>query len=245
MKMSKNDELDIVLSKRDSHGIRQPYDDPLVIMLRVEEFNIHLVLIDNGSSVDIVYLLMFQQMKLDKKRIRPFTSPLVSFTENRIVPRGIVTLTVIAGTYPAQVTKEIDFLIVYCPSTYNIILERPAINRQKAMTLTYHLKMKFPTAHKVGEIRRDQVLARECYQVALASRENHTWVINEPEPIPEPLETPQEVEIVLGDSTKVLKIGTTLPASEKEKIISFLKVNQDVFTWKHEDMPGIDRKIIQ
>ena len=88
-------------------------------------------------------------------------------------------------------------------------------------------------------------MARECYQVALASRENHTWVINEPEPIPEPLETPQEVEIVLGDSTKVLKIGTTLPASEKEKIISFLKVNQDVFTWKHEDMPGIDRKIIQ
>ena len=101
MKMSKNDELDIVFSERDSHGIRQPYDDPLVIMLRVEEFNIHLVLIDNGSSVDIVYLLMFQQMKLDKKRIRPFTSPLVSFTGDGIVPRGIVTLTVIAGTYPA------------------------------------------------------------------------------------------------------------------------------------------------
>ena len=155
MKMSKNDELDIVFSERDSHGIRQPYDDPLVIMLRVEEFNIHLVLIDNGSSVDIVYLLMFQQMKLDKKRIRPFTSPLVSFTGDRIVPRGIVTLTVIAGTYPAQVTKEIDFLIVYCPSTYNIILGRPALNKLRTVTSTYHLKVKFPTAHRVGEIRGD------------------------------------------------------------------------------------------
>ncbi|XP_050290281.1 uncharacterized protein LOC126728515 [Quercus robur] len=28
-------------------------------------------------------------------------------------------------------------------------------------------------------------------------------------------------------------------------MISFLRANQDVFAWKHEDMPGIDRKIIQ
>ena len=28
-------------------------------------------------------------------------------------------------------------------------------------------------------------------------------------------------------------------------MISFLRANQDVFTWKHEDMPEIDRKIIQ
>ena len=28
-------------------------------------------------------------------------------------------------------------------------------------------------------------------------------------------------------------------------MVSFLRINQDVFTWKHEDMPGIDRKIIQ
>ena len=59
MKMLKNDEPDIVFSKKDSRGIRQPYDDPLVIMLIVEEFNIHQVLIDNGSLVDIVYLLAF------------------------------------------------------------------------------------------------------------------------------------------------------------------------------------------
>ena len=188
MKVPKNDELDIVFSERDSRGIRQPHDNPLVIMLRVEEFRIHWVLIDNGSSADIIYLPAFQQMKLDKKRIRSFTSPLISFTGARIVPRGIVTLSVIAGTYPAQVTKEIDFLIIDCPSTYNIILGRPALSRLRIVTSTYHLKVKFPTAHGVGEIRGDQVLARECYQVALAYGENHIWAINEPEPIPEPSE---------------------------------------------------------
>ena len=163
VKMPRNDEPNIVFSERDDRGIRQPHDDPLVIMLGVEEFNIHWVLIDNGSLVDIIYLPAFQQMKLDKKRIKPFTFPLVSFTGDRIVPRGIVTLTVITSTYPTQVTKEIDFLIIDCPLTYNIILGRPALNRLRAATSTYYLKVKFPTAHKVGEIKKDQVLARECY----------------------------------------------------------------------------------
>ena len=107
------------------------------------------------------------------------------------------------------------------------------------------MKVKFPTTHGVGEVKRDQVLAREFYQAALTSGENHTWVINEPEPIPELSETPQEVEIVPGDSTKVLKIGTTLPTSEEEKNDLFLKGKPDVFTWKYEDMPRIDRNIIQ
>ena len=155
-------------------------------MLKVEEFNIHRVLIDNGSLANIIYLPSFQQMKQDKRMIRPFTFPLVSFTGDRIVPRGIITLTVIAGTYPAQITKKINFLKVDYPSTYNIILGRPTLHRLKAATSTYYLKVKFPTTHGVGEIKGDQVLARECYQVALASGENHTWVINELEPIPKP-----------------------------------------------------------
>ena len=100
------------------------------------------------------------------------------------------------------------------------------------MTSTYYLKAKFPTAHGVREIRGDQVLARECYQVALASGENHTWVINELEPIPELSETPQEVEIVLGNSTKVLKIRSALPTLEKEK-----KIIQHCFNVNSECKP--------
>ena len=113
-------------------------------------------------------------MKLNKKRIRPFTLPLVSFAGDKIIPRGIITLTVIVRTYPVQVTKEIYFLIVDCPSTYNIILGRPALNKLRAVMSTYYLKVKFPTAHGVEEIRGDQVLAKECYQAASAFGENHT-----------------------------------------------------------------------
>ena len=98
-KTPRSSELNIVFSKRDAHRVKQPYDDPLVIMLRIEEFIIHRVLVNNGSSVDIIYLLAFQQMKLSQERLRPFTSPLVSFTGDRIVPKGIIKLIVVAGTY--------------------------------------------------------------------------------------------------------------------------------------------------
>ena len=70
-------------------------------------------------------------------------------------------------------------------------------------------------------------------------------MIKEPEPISELSKTPQEVEDILGDSSKVLKIGSTLPTLEKKKMISLLRANQDVFAWKHENMPGINKNIIQ
>ena len=77
---------------------------------------------DNWSSTDIIYLPAFQQMKLSKETPRPFTSPLVSFIRDKIIPKDVIKLTIIAGTYPTQVSKEIDFLVVDCPSMYNVIL---------------------------------------------------------------------------------------------------------------------------
>ena len=50
-------------------------------------------------------------------------------------------------------------------------------------------------------------------------------MINEPEPILEPSETPQGMEIIPRDSTKILKIEIAFPTLEKEKMISFLRAN--------------------
>ena len=44
----------IVFSEQDVKGIKQPHDDPLVIMLTIEGYNTRRVLVDNGSSVDVM-----------------------------------------------------------------------------------------------------------------------------------------------------------------------------------------------
>ena len=224
-------------SKEDARSVKQPHDDPLVIMILIEGFNTRRVLVDNGSSADIIYLSAFQQLKLDQRRLRPFDSPLVSFSGDKVYPKGIVTLTVTAGSHPFQVTNRHNFLVVDSPSSYNVIIGRPTLNRWKAAISTYCLKVKFPTEQGVREIKGNQVLARECYQAVLASKENHTWTIEEKTlEIIEKLET---VELVEGSPEKTTQIGTNLNPEMKEEIVSFLKDNLDVFAWSHKDMPGI------
>ena len=66
-------------NEADAKGVKQPHNDPLVIMLNIEGFNTKRILVDNGSSADIIYLPAFQHLKLGPKRLRKFESPLVSF----------------------------------------------------------------------------------------------------------------------------------------------------------------------
>ena len=70
-------------------------------------------------------------------------------------------------------------------------------------------------------------------------------MIDKLEPIHELSEVPQEVEVIPRDPSKVLKIGSTLLAIEKMKITTFLRENRDVFAWKYEDIPKIDKEVIQ
>lgn len=70
---------------------------------------------------------------------------------------------VLVGTAPRTETVIVDFLMVKAPSSYNPILGRLTLNHLRAVTPTYHLKMKFSTPMGVGEIHDEQKLARDCY----------------------------------------------------------------------------------
>ena len=50
----------MTFNKDDARGVKQPHNDPLVITLMIEGFNIKRILVDNGSSADIIYLFAFQ-----------------------------------------------------------------------------------------------------------------------------------------------------------------------------------------
>ena len=102
----------------------------------------------------------------------------------------------------------VDFLIVDCLSSYNAILGRPTLNCLKVVTSTYCLKVKFLTPHRTGEIIRDQLLARECYQAVLVTKKNHICMVEE-EP-PKPMEEVENLMLIEEDPSKTTKVGNEL-----------------------------------
>ena len=68
----------------------------------------------------------------------------------KVQPVSTITLPVVVGVYPQQITKEVNFLVVDCSSSYNSIIGRPTLNSWKAVTSTYHLLVKFPTEYEIG-----------------------------------------------------------------------------------------------
>ena len=108
---------------------------------------------------------------------------------------------------------------------------------------TYCLKVKFPIENGIGEVKGDQVLARECYQAVLAAKENHTWMIEEKED--EKVAALETMELEDGEPMKTTKVRMTMSSNTKKKLVQFLKENLDIFAWNHEDMLGISPEIIK
>ncbi|XP_059446529.1 uncharacterized protein LOC132178089 [Corylus avellana] len=166
-KAQKKDPMILSFSEDDAEGVAMPHNDALVVKVTVGNHSIHRILVDNRSSVDILYWPVYKQMGIDRERIKPFGSPKVGFAGEQVQPIRLVSLPVIVGTTPKQVTIMVGFLVVDRPSAYNVIIGQLALNKLKAKTLTYLLKMKFLTDDGVGEVKGNQIAARKCYNTSL------------------------------------------------------------------------------
>nr|XP_023904376.1 uncharacterized protein LOC112016102 [Quercus suber] len=110
---------------------------------------------------------------------------------------------------------------------------------------TYHLSVKFPTEQGVGQVHGDQLAARECYLAMLAMDEQiQAMNIEEKRVMAEPVEVLEDVSLDETNPERCTRIGADLEEKIKEDLIRFLRKNTNVFTWTHEDMPGIDPSVI-
>ncbi|XP_059629700.1 uncharacterized protein LOC132272601 [Cornus florida] len=75
----------ITFLDEDIKDVQQPHDDPLVVTMMIANYSIWQILVDNGSSTDIIFLDAFSKMKIGKEKFRPTRSLLVGFTEERSI----------------------------------------------------------------------------------------------------------------------------------------------------------------
>ncbi|KAL0451277.1 UNVERIFIED_CONTAM: hypothetical protein Slati_1105800 [Sesamum latifolium] len=127
------------------------------------------------------------------------------------------------------------------------------------------MKIKFPIIGGVGEAQADTLQAHKCYVDAIKKdkkrgleetpgKENSNKRGNNLEPSPEPKEgvpvtvQPVEelltVELILGDSGKVTKIGSKMKEDVRDQVVNCLRKNKDIFAWTPQDLEGIDPGVI-
>ena len=141
------------------------------------------------------------------------------------------------------------FLVVDAPYAYNMLLGRPSLNSIKVIPSAYHMMINFPTVSRIGMVRGDQRVARECYSASMKQKTVDNISLDELEMSDEVFTRPEPSEelepVPLDDDPEHLAyIGSQLAEDLKGPLTHFLRQNKDVFAWKQANMGGIDPTVI-
>ncbi|CAL9004171.1 unnamed protein product [Prunus brigantina] len=159
----------ITFSEEEEEGIIYPHDDPMIIRAEIADYDVGRVLIDTGSSVNIIFADAFSGLGIADSMVNRQITLLLSFSGDLVQPVGSISLPIAFGIAPRKTMTYDQFLIVDCPTAYNVIIGRTALTRVKAHLSPHMLLMKFPTCNGTGAVRGDQLSARTCYATALKS----------------------------------------------------------------------------
>jgi len=213
-------DVDLVFTKADLQDVIPHDNDPMVISLVTAGRKVHRVLVDQGSSADVMFWTTFNKLKLSPYRLRPYTGCLYGFSVDQVEVRGHIELKTTFTDGMTSSTTNIKYLVVNAPSAYNILLGRPTLNRIGAVASTRHMKMTLPSLEgTVITIKSDQKEAKKCYGNSLKTKRGVFVVTTQPpkeegithvetarEKQPEPSRDVVEREI----GEKMFKLGQSL-----------------------------------
>ena len=131
---------------------------------------IHMVLIDNGSSTDIIFASAFDKMGIGREKLEPVNACLRGVLWRESATPRVDTTSAHFGRPPCQATTIVRFLIINASSAYNMLLGRPSLNTIRAIPFAYHMVIKFLTANGAGMVRGNHRIARECYSASMKQK---------------------------------------------------------------------------
>ena len=99
----------------------QPYDDALVITLKIGGYDLKRVLVDQGSAVEVMYLDLYKGLNLKLEDLTSYDSPLMSFEGKIVTPMVQIRLPIQTGSNMV----EVDFIMVDAYSPYTAVVARP------------------------------------------------------------------------------------------------------------------------
>ncbi|XP_016185917.1 uncharacterized protein LOC107627603 [Arachis ipaensis] len=257
-----NQQPEVTFTHADFNSNIQNLDDPVVVTLQLGDLLVRKVLLNPGSSADVLFYSTFQKMKLSDNMLQSTGGDLVGFSGERVPILGSVWLQTTLGEHPLSKTNDIQYLVVDCFIPYNLILGRPFLNKFGAIVSTVHLCVKFPLQDdQVVTIHRDHKEARQCYNIGMKFQNRSRQQVNnvdikqsgqklaDLDPRADFLERPKPSDDLQkmyfhNDPNKFTYVGTSINTSELQAITTFLQNQADLFAWTPSDMLGIDPQII-
>ncbi|GAU21573.1 hypothetical protein TSUD_35360 [Trifolium subterraneum] len=112
---------------------------PLLVRADMANFDVRRIVVDSGSSCDIMYAHLFRTLQLDESHLTPYLgSDLQGFNGATTKPWGYIDLIVTFGHNETAKSIKVKFLVVNCPSLYQCIIGRTAIADLPAVASTMY-----------------------------------------------------------------------------------------------------------
>ena len=134
----------ITFTKEEACGLWHPHNNAIVANLRIVGRKFDRILINNGNSSDILFKSTLNKMDLVGESMKPTKSVLFGFTGKSVEAEGIFSLPVKLCTYPSQHIQTVCFVVIDCPSVYNVIIRCLTLIAIRAIISTYHLFYQVP-----------------------------------------------------------------------------------------------------
>ena len=134
-----------------------PHYDALVLPLCINGFDVHKVLVDSGSAVDLLQLPAFNQMKLSLLMLISVRQILSSFKGATTTTLGDITLPIQAGS----VTQQILFSVIEDLGPYNCIVGRAWLYSMKAIPSAYHQTASYLTSAGQIDLLSNQLASKQ------------------------------------------------------------------------------------
>ena len=112
----------IIFTEDDAGHVQFPHNDPLVVAVQLANRRVRRVLIDNGSSVNLLFRSTLEKMDLTVAELKATSMMLYGFSGKRSVAIGTIKLVITLGEGPRTVSKLLEFVVIDCSTAYNAIL---------------------------------------------------------------------------------------------------------------------------
>ena len=105
-------ESDPVFTKADLRDVVPHDNDPVVISVVTAGRKVHRVLVDQGSSADVMFWSTFNKLQFSPDLLRPYTGCLYGFAGDQVEVRGYLELRTTFTDGTASRTENIRYLVV-------------------------------------------------------------------------------------------------------------------------------------